>query len=71
LNDYQDIEGNDATFFAACAYANGPVWKTISGEGNATKRLEFWEWWLTQAVPNAWLTVKDDHNLNLALKNVS
>lgn len=53
LTDNQDTEGNDASFFAACAYANGPIWQTKSGKSDSTKRQEFWEWWLTQAVPAA------------------
>jgi Immunity protein Imm5 len=54
LTDNRDIEGNDAAFFAACAYANGAVWDTISGKPDSAKRLEFWSWWLNVAVPNAW-----------------
>ncbi|MBW4507121.1 MAG: hypothetical protein KME64_11490 [Scytonematopsis contorta HA4267-MV1] len=65
LTDYQDAEGNDATFFAACAYADGPIWKTASVEHSITKRLEFWEWWLTQAVPAAWSTIKDDSTIKV------
>ncbi|WP_127082901.1 Imm5 family immunity protein [Dulcicalothrix desertica] len=61
-------EGNDSSFFAACAYADGAVWKTVSGEQNPIKRLEFWNWWLTQAVPAAWSAVEDNSNLDLVLK---
>lgn len=44
MTDNQDTEGNDSSFFAACAYADGAVWKTVSGEHDTTKRLEFWYW---------------------------
>lgn len=54
LTDNWDTEGNDASFFAACAYTNGSVWKTNWGNSQSKKRLQFWEWWLTQAVPMAW-----------------
>ncbi|BAZ16818.1 hypothetical protein NIES4071_86960 [Calothrix sp. NIES-4071] len=64
LTDNEDTEGNDSSFFAACAYADGAVWKTIAGEHDANKRLEFWHWWLTQAVPAAWSTVEDDSNVD-------
>ncbi|RUT04272.1 hypothetical protein DSM106972_045000 [Dulcicalothrix desertica PCC 7102] len=68
LTDNEDTEGNDSSFFAACAYADGAVWKTVSGEQNPIKRLEFWNWWLTQAVPAAWSAVEDDSNVDLVLK---
>lgn len=67
LTDNEDTEGNDSSFFAACAYADGAVWKTVSGEQNPPKRLEFWDWRLTQAVEAAWSTVEDDSNVDLAL----
>jgi hypothetical protein len=51
ITDSQDSEGNDASFFAACAYANGPIWKAKS---NSQKRREFWQWWLKTAVPQSY-----------------
>jgi Immunity protein Imm5 len=65
LTDNRDIEGNDAAFFAACAYANGTVWEIISGKSDSSKRLEFWSWWLNVAVENAWETVAEDENIDI------
>lgn len=45
-----DAYETDSSFWAAAAYANGPIWEPMS---NANKRLEFWDWWLTTAVPKA------------------
>jgi hypothetical protein len=41
----------DVAFHAAAAYADGAVWEQNS---NTVKRREFWEWWLTEALPKAW-----------------
>ncbi len=60
LTDNRDTEANDVAFFAACAYANGAVWETISGKSDSAKRLEFWSWWLNVAVPSAWEVIKDE-----------
>ncbi|KYC36638.1 hypothetical protein WA1_43930 [Scytonema hofmannii PCC 7110] len=60
LTDNRDTEANDAAFFAACAYANGAVWETISGKSDSAKRLEFWSWWLNVDVPYAWEVIKDE-----------
>ncbi|BDA70903.1 hypothetical protein RIVM261_064230 [Rivularia sp. IAM M-261] len=38
------------SFWGAAAYANGSVWEPMS---DAMKRLEFWDWWLTTAIPEA------------------
>jgi Immunity protein Imm5 len=38
----------DAAFLASAAYAGGATWQP---ESDAKKRLEFWKWWLTTAVP--------------------
>ncbi|MGI2908085.1 Imm5 family immunity protein [Tolypothrix sp. VBCCA 56010] len=65
LTDNQDIEGNDAAFFAACAYANGAVWETISGKSDSAKRLEFWSWWLNVAVPSAWEAIEEDEKIHI------
>jgi len=35
----------------ACDATAGPVWDPKS---DATKRLEFWTWWLTEAIPTVW-----------------
>jgi hypothetical protein len=58
ISDNLDVEGNDASFFAAAAYSNGPIWKTQSNSDSA-KRREFWEWWLMQAVPLAWESIRE------------
>ncbi|BAZ15341.1 hypothetical protein NIES4071_72130 [Calothrix sp. NIES-4071] len=71
LTDNRDIEGNDAAFFAACAYANGAVWETVSGRGDSAKRLEFWSWWLNVAVPNAWKVLQEDEKINIPLPEAS
>ncbi len=71
LTDNQDIEGNDAAFFAACAYTNGAVWDTISGKSDSAKRLEFWSWWLNVAVPNAWEIMEEDEKINIPLLEAS
>jgi immunity protein Imm5 of predicted polymorphic toxin system len=46
----------DAAFDAAVASADGVPWDETS---NGARRLEFWEWWLTQAVPAAWAAVPE------------
>lgn len=45
-----DIEpyDNDASYFAAVAYCDGPPWDTSS---SATRRFEFWNWWLKVVLP--------------------
>jgi hypothetical protein len=40
----------DGTGSAMLAYAGG----NILGPVDTQKRLEFWEWWLTEAIPQAW-----------------
>lgn len=60
--DYQltdqdrDPFSQDASYFASVAYANGTM---LDSQSNPAKRLEFWEWWLTQAVPAAWEAVPE------------
>jgi len=49
-----DPYDNDAAFAAAIAYANGSIWEP---KADASKRQEFWEWWLTEAVSEAWHAV--------------
>jgi Immunity protein Imm5 len=46
----------DAAFDASVAYADGVPWDQTSHDA---RRLEFWEWWLTQAVPAAWEAVPE------------
>ena len=46
-----DPDEMDASFFASVAFAKGPVWDPDS---DSLKRKEFWEWWIKEAVPNAW-----------------
>lgn len=43
---------DDAASVAAIAWADGSV---LDPGADRTKRLEFWEWWLTEAVPAAYL----------------
>lgn len=46
-----DPDYSDVALIASCAYANGSIWESSS---DSEKRREFWEWWLTEAVPAAW-----------------
>lgn len=48
-----DVDSYDAdcSYYAAAAYSNGTVWDEDSDD---SKRKEFWEWWLKEAVPEAW-----------------
>jgi Immunity protein Imm5 len=71
LTDNRDTEGNDAAFFAACAYANGAVWETISGKSDSAKRLEFWLWWLNVAVLSAWHVTEEDEKIDIPLPEAS
>ncbi|RYZ17470.1 MAG: hypothetical protein EOO70_01815, partial [Myxococcaceae bacterium] len=49
LRDNQvDAEDMDASMFAAAASAGGPSWDASS---DPERRLQFWEWWLSEAVP--------------------
>lgn len=43
-----DVYRKDASYWAAIAYA-GPEWDLENSDKN--KRLEFWKWWLEEAVP--------------------
>ena len=45
---------HDTAFAAAADYAGGPTWVPNS---DATKRREFWHWWLSEAIPAAWWAV--------------
>ena len=54
-DDSHDFMDNDVHFYAATAYANGPPYAiALSSDSSPDKRQEFWEWWLTEAVPAAW-----------------
>ena len=58
LTDSEEFESNDASFHAAVAYANGPLWEIdASPAPNSQKRQQFWQWWLTEAVPKSWQSI--------------
>lgn len=42
----------DSSYFASVAFANG---HPDDLDSDATKRLAFWRWWLTHAVPNSYV----------------
>lgn len=46
-----DVYDLDCSYFAACAYASGSIWESRS---DPIKRLAFWEWWLQEAISDAW-----------------
>lgn len=46
----------DAAYLASLAAAGDAP---IPGAGDNAKRLAFWEWWLSEAVPQAWASVPD------------
>ncbi len=48
---------SDAAIWAAASYA-GSVWDTAY---NLIKGKEFWEWWLTEAIPQAWNLAHDQN----------
>jgi hypothetical protein len=54
--DYEETDASrdpfhlDSSYLSALAYANGA---SDEEDSDADKRLEFWEWWLTEAVENA------------------
>ncbi len=50
------IYGMDAGLLAASAAAGGYPWMTAS---DPNERLAFWEWWLLEAVPQAWESVPE------------
>lgn len=59
-SDSDDFMLNDCHFYAASAYAAGPPYPiALAEQSSPTKRQKFWEWWLTSAVPAAWLYGKD------------
>jgi hypothetical protein len=51
VDDLLDPYEWDASLYASAAYSSGFVWEEQS---NALQRREFWEWYLTEAVPSAW-----------------
>lgn len=53
-DDQVDAEDLDASMFAAAAYAGGPAWDASS---DSERRRQFWEWWLAEAVPQAYRAV--------------
>jgi hypothetical protein len=46
----------DPCFFASLALTGGAVWEGI---GSPDKRREFWNWYLTTAVPDAFASASD------------
>lgn len=60
LTDSEEFDNNDASFYAAVAYANGPIWKIAAKpKSDSAKRAQFWQWWLTEAVPAAYQSVPE------------
>lgn len=53
----QGYHNTDAAYDASVAYGHGLPWDTAS---DAAKRQEFWEWWLTAAVPAAYEAVSEN-----------
>lgn len=51
-DDEVDPEDTDYAFSAAACWAGGTIW---DGSSSPDRRLDFWRWWLTEAVPSAWL----------------
>lgn len=51
MDEDLDVNEWDASFNAAAAYAGGFPWEENS---SSTRRREFWEWYLNEAVPLAW-----------------
>jgi hypothetical protein len=47
-----DPEDLDYAFSAAACWAEGTIWNESS---SPARRHEFWHWWLSEAVPAAWL----------------
>jgi hypothetical protein len=50
-DDHLDPYDLDVAPTAAAAYADGFRWDS---ESDPQKRRQFWQWWLTEAVPKAW-----------------
>jgi hypothetical protein len=51
--DYERDE-HDASFWASVAVAGGEPWEAAA---DSEKRLQFWEWWLDEAIPQAYAVV--------------
>jgi hypothetical protein len=52
---------SDAAMYAAVALS-GPVWEEDS---STEQRLEYWEWWLLEAIPNAYREVAKLESMNI------
>lgn len=52
--DNLDAESWDVSYWASLAYAGGSHWEK---ESSPTRRREFWQWYLNDAVPQAWNAV--------------
>jgi hypothetical protein len=58
------MDGRDYAYYAATAYTNGtPDWPSA----DQARRYQFWNWWLTEAVPTAWNAV----NANGSFQNTA
>jgi len=49
----------DASYYASMAYVGKPTWEE-QDEANVNKRREFWTWYITKAVPEAYAAFSDD-----------
>lgn len=58
---------HDTAFAAAADYAGGPTWEPKS---DASKRREFWHWWLSEAIPAAWWAVWQPNTSRYPLRHL-
>lgn len=61
-----DAYESDSSFWAAIAYA-GATWEA---NGDRNQRREFWQWWLTEAINNAWRAIPADSDISEAFPQV-
>lgn len=55
-DEISDFRYSELHFYAAFAYAGGAPYKLPHFEsGNPQKYKAFWEWWLFEALPHAWI----------------
>jgi hypothetical protein len=52
--ELRDFSGRDAASAAILAYATITEDNYPTGKLDPSKCLEFWEWWLTEAIPQVW-----------------
>jgi hypothetical protein len=62
MDDRTDDAEEDAAFLASIAYAGGA---TSNPASNPKRRREFWEWWLTVGVPEAFASGTSDRDNRL------